>query len=153
MTDFTQIGDANVAGNRLPRLEEGHTYVVQITKVLQKSQNGESLIVEYAVVENDGGGSPVGYQSSYVRTKDPKGFWKSYLAQFVFTTMGVDVNQQTQLAAARPLYERYLKEALTGVPDPTLPVHMIGAKIRVTVTKGETRPNGKYYPTEVYTLA
>jgi hypothetical protein len=147
---FAGLGNAEIPASGRPRLPENFSYVVQIDDYKIHNNN---VIVEYHVVESNNPSVQPGTQSSYVRSQTGKG-WQGYFAKFVYCNMGIDPNDQGQINAARPVFDRCLAEALTKVADPSLPVHLIGNKMRVDVTPGKpAEPGKKYYPNEWYSAA
>jgi len=143
---FEDIANAKMPGSGRPKLAEGFDYVVEITDYKSHKTN---LIVEFRVVESNGG-SPVGAESSYIRSQKAEG-WEGYFAKFVYANMGVDPGNPAEVAAAKPYFAKCLQEALTKVADPSLPLHLIGRKMRVKLTPGNPPgPGQKYYPNEWY---
>ena len=139
------IENAKMPGSSKPKLEENHDYVVEVTDyVLNKG----TFFIECTVVESKGG-SPVGFQTS-ISQSTKSDFWEGYFKKIVLSNMGVDPNNAQAYAPALPYIKPCLTEALTKVADPSLPVHLIGRKMRVYVSPGKApAPGKKYYPNEL----
>ena len=146
MNPFDGIENAKMPGSGRPRLAENFSYVVEVTDYKIYKTN---IITEYTVTQSSGG-SPVGSISSCVRSQKADG-WEGYFAKFVYANMGVDPSNPAEVAQAKPFFSRCLNEALTKVADASLPLHLIGRKMRLDVRPGKPpAPGGKYYPDEWY---
>ena len=136
------IADAKMPGSSRPRLEEGHDYVVEVTDYVH---NKQTFFIECTVVESTGG-SPVGFKTS-ISQSTKSDFWEGYFKKLVLANMGVDANNALECAPALPYIRPCLTEALTKVANASLPIHLIGRKMGVTVTPGKPAlPGKKYYP-------
>lgn len=139
-------GNAELPGGQSkPKPQEGHKYKVRVDAWLRNRGN---TIMEYTVLENDGGGSPAGFTSSVVisdKLHNPEG----QAALVALANLGVDVHEPSQVANARPVLDACMQEAFTKVPNPALPIHMVGRRIYVGIYAGNPpAPGRKYYPRE-----
>jgi hypothetical protein len=111
-------------------------------------RNRGNTIVEYTVLENDGGGSPAGFKSSIVisdKLYNPAG----QAALVALANMGVDVYEPSQLDNARRVLDACMEEAFSKVANPALPVHMVGRCMYVGIyAKNPPAPGKTYYPRE-----
>jgi len=154
-TDYTTGLDPNdVGANRRPELIEGFEYEIMVTDVVKKTNRGTIHILEYEVtghVGDNAGASPIGSKSSLVRKEDADGYWKKEWVAVILSVMGINLKDNTAKAQAFPYLNPCIQEAETKVPNPQLPVHLIGRKLIVSIQKGaDPKPGKKYYPYKAF---
>ena len=137
----------DLPGQRKAKPEEGHQYKVRVDNWFE--QNGNT-IVEYTVLENDGGGSAPGYVSSVVISHK----LRDYLgreAVLAIANMGADRFNPAHLFEARKHIDGCIREAKNKVADASLPMHLIGRSMLVGIyANNPPDPGKKYYPREEF---
>lgn len=151
---FDALDDAKPLGQGKPKPGNGD-YVVEIIDLLVKDSN---IIAEWKIVglNEAGGSSPVGFESSTVRSTKTLG-WENYFMTWLLAVIGQDPTDPAIKQTVRP-YLKYLCKAAASksavkTPDGKTiePSAIIGRKARVIVSDGPTPAEGKrYYPRETW---